>query len=73
VSNVYVYRPKAVFFRRPSKFENGHPKDGWTVGWLRPCFKGYKTISEEVGSTQFPHTSPQDPDLLKYNYATFSL
>ena len=30
-------RPKAVFFRRPSKFENGRPKDGWTVGWLRPC------------------------------------
>jgi hypothetical protein len=29
-------RPKAVFFRRPSKFEDGRPKDGWTVGWLRP-------------------------------------
>jgi hypothetical protein len=29
-------RPKAVFFIRPSKFENGRPKDGWTVGWLRP-------------------------------------
>jgi hypothetical protein len=33
---MFVYRPKAVFFRRPSKFENGRPKDGWTVGWLRP-------------------------------------
>ena len=32
-------RPKAVFFIRPSKFENGRPKDGWTVGWLRPCCK----------------------------------
>ena len=29
-------RPKAVFFIRPSKFENGRRKDGWTVGWLRP-------------------------------------
>jgi hypothetical protein len=36
-------RPKAVFFIRPSKFENSRPKDGWTVGWLRPCLSPCQT------------------------------
>jgi hypothetical protein len=39
-------RPKAVFFRRPSKFENGRPKDGWTVGWLRPWYQGLKCMGD---------------------------